>query len=87
MDESSDSSTRVDVTLQQSQQHPRFNDAIGPLPSLQNLVDVYHALIQASLMPLTALELHHLIRLLTESPQSSRKVDKASLDVVFAPIF
>ncbi|KAL7572062.1 hypothetical protein ACA910_001711 [Epithemia clementina (nom. ined.)] len=73
------------------QQHPPVMEDLKSLPSLENLVKLYNSLIEASLVPSTALELHLLLRLLTVSPQSSRNKDGSSESItnptVFAPLF
>jgi hypothetical protein len=56
------------ATLPQMNPAPRnqeTKDEIATLPPMKNLIDVYCTLIQSSLVPSTALELHLLIRLLT----------------------
>jgi len=75
--------------IQPSQSHPTVTTDISTLPSLENLVIVYHALIEASLVPSTALEIHLLLRFLTV-PQKLNRKDKDGEEVgggVFGELF
>ena len=68
-------------------QHPPVTDDITARPSLEILANLYNALIQASLVPSTALEIHLLLRLLTVSPKSTRGDGLENTNTVFASLF
>ena len=87
VDHDGNRSTSAGQDLSERQHPPISTEEVAKsLPVLENLVTLYNALIDASLVPSTTLELHLMLRLLSISSRSSREGDEDK-SILLAPLF